>query len=66
VAELRITLQRSPIGNPKDQKNTVRALGLHRMHQTVTQPDNGSIRGMVFKVRHLVVVKEAEEAGAES
>lgn len=66
MAELRITLQRSPIGNPKDQKNTVRALGLHRMHQTVTQPDNESIRGMVFKVRHLVVVKEAEEAGAES
>ena len=66
MAELRITLQRSPIGNPKDQKNTVRALGLHRMHQTVTQPDNKSIRGMVFKVRHLVVVKAAEEPGAES
>jgi large subunit ribosomal protein L30 len=66
VAELRITLQRSPIGNPLDQKDTVRALGLRRMHQTVTQPDNLSVRGMVFKVRHLVVVQEAEESGAES
>jgi large subunit ribosomal protein L30 len=66
MAELRITLQRSPIGNPQDQKDTVRALGLRRMHQTVTQPDNLSVRGMVFKVRHLVVVQEAEESGAES
>jgi large subunit ribosomal protein L30 len=66
VAHLLITLQRSPIGNPKDQKATVRALGLRKMHHTVTQPDNPSIRGMVFKVRHLVVVREAEEAGAET
>ena len=66
MANLRITLRRSPIGNPKDQKATVRALGLRKMHHTVTQPDNASIRGMVFKIRHLVVVEEAEEAGAKA
>jgi large subunit ribosomal protein L30 len=55
---LRITLVRSPIGCPFMQKRTVRALGLRRMHQVVEQQDTPVIRGMVFKVKHLVTVEE--------
>ncbi len=60
--KLKITQVRSAIGLPKDQKATVRALGIHRMHQTVEQADSPQIRGMIFKVRHLV---EVEEVGDE-
>jgi large subunit ribosomal protein L30 len=56
---LKITQVRSAIGCPKDQKATVRALGLKRMHDTVTQADTPAVRGMVFKVKHLVRVDEA-------
>jgi large subunit ribosomal protein L30 len=55
---LRITQVRSAIGLPKDQKATVRALGLKRMHDTVEQADTPVIRGMIFKVKHLVEVDE--------
>lgn len=55
---LRVTLVRSPIGYPKDQKATVRALGLRRLHQTVEHADTPAIRGMVRKVIHLVRVEE--------
>ena len=59
---MRVTYTRSSIGNPKDQKATVKALGLRRMHQTVELPDTPSMRGMVFKVRHLVTVTETGAA----
>lgn len=55
---LKVTLVRSPIGFAKDQKATVRALGLKRMHQTVEHRDDPAIRGMIFKVQHLVKVEE--------
>jgi large subunit ribosomal protein L30 len=55
---IKITQVRSAIGCPKDQKATVRALGLKRMHDTVTQADTPAVRGMVFKVKHLVRVDE--------
>lgn len=55
---LRITLVRSLIGRPRDQEATVQSLGLRRLHQTVEHPDNASVRGMVNKVRHLVLVDE--------
>ncbi|HEX9681178.1 MAG TPA: 50S ribosomal protein L30 [Anaerolineales bacterium] len=55
---MRITLVRSPIGYPWRQKRTVRALGLRRMQQTVEQPDNDAIRGMLAKVPHLVRLEE--------
>ncbi|MHB9003165.1 MAG: 50S ribosomal protein L30 [Coriobacteriia bacterium] len=58
AGKLRITQVRSAIGLAKDQKATVRALGLKRMHHTVEQEDSPSIRGMVFKVKHLVKVEE--------
>lgn len=55
---IRVTLVRSPIGYSKDQKATVRALGLRRLHQTVEHADTPAIRGMIRKVIHLVRVEE--------
>jgi len=55
---LEITLTKSLIGRPKDQRETVKALGLSKMHQTVVKEDNAAIRGMINKVSHLVTVKE--------
>ena len=57
---LSIKLKKSPIGFEKDQKATVAALGLRKVGATVVRPDNDSVRGMVFKVRHLVEVTPAE------
>ena len=54
---LKVTLIKSPIGYPKDQKATIRALGLHRMNQTVAHIDNPALRGMLFKVKHLIRVE---------
>ncbi|MBO1515342.1 MULTISPECIES: 50S ribosomal protein L30 [Metabacillus] len=56
--KLEITLTRSVIGRPEDQRITVRTLGLKKVHQTVVQDDNPAIRGMINKVAHLVTVKE--------
>jgi len=58
---VRITLVKSPIGYPKRQKNTVRALGLRRMNQTVEQEDSPALRGMLAKVSHLVEVQEVSK-----
>lgn len=58
---LRITLTKSPIGYPRHQKETVRALGLRRMNQTVELGNTPTIRGMVRKVGHLVSVEVFEE-----
>ncbi len=55
---LRVTLVRSPIGFTKDQKATVRALGLRHMHQTVEHKDTPALRGMLTKVIHLLKVEE--------
>jgi large subunit ribosomal protein L30 len=53
-----VTLVRSPIGYTKDQKQTVLALGLRRMHQTIEHQDTPALRGMIRKVEHLVKVEE--------
>lgn len=55
---LKVTLVKSTIGCLKDQQATVEALGLRRPNQTVIKPDNACIRGMLFKVKHLVKVEE--------
>lgn len=55
---LKITLVRSSIGYNRRQKRTVEALGLRRLHQSVIQPDNPAIRGMVRRISHLVTVEE--------
>jgi len=64
MAKLNITWVKSAIGYSKDQKRTLKALGFHRLNQSVTHNDSGSIRGMINKVRHLVKVEEkVDEAG---
>jgi len=55
---LKITLVKSPITCIPKQRATVEALGLHKLHQTVELPDNGAVRGMIFRVSHLVKVEE--------
>ena len=57
MAKVCITWLRSDIGYPRDQRRTLRALGLHRLHQKVEQEDSPSIMGMVAKVKHLVQVE---------
>jgi large subunit ribosomal protein L30 len=51
-------LVKSPIGYTKDQKATVRALGLRRMNQTIEHKDSPAIRGMLNKIIHLVKIEE--------
>jgi large subunit ribosomal protein L30 len=58
--KLKITLVKSPIGNRKDQKRTVYALGLKNLHSVVEHEDHPTIRGMINKVSHLVEVEEVE------
>ena len=53
-----VTLVRSPIGYTKDQKKTVLALGLRRMHQTIEHKDTPALRGMLRKVGHLIQIEE--------
>jgi len=61
VAKLKVTQIRSSIDRPKDQKATVRRLGLHRLHESVVKDDRPEIRGMIAKVSHLVRVEEVPE-----
>lgn len=58
MANLEITLKRSVIGRPQNQRDTVKALGLKRTNSTVVKPANEAIIGMVNTISHLVDVKE--------
>ncbi len=58
MGKLRIKWVRSSIGNPKDQKATIKSLGLRKLQRTVEHDDNPAIRGMIRKVMHLVQVEE--------
>ena len=58
---IRITYYKSTIGYPKNQRETVRSLGFHRLNQTLEKPDNASVRGMVNKVPHLVRIEDETE-----
>ena len=58
--KLHITYVRSAIGYARRQKDTIRALGLRRLGQTVEHQDTPVVRGMIEKVRHLVQVAEVE------
>jgi large subunit ribosomal protein L30 len=58
VSRLKVTQRRSAIDRPKDQKVTIRRLGLHRINDSVIKEDRPEIRGMIAKVRHLVDVEE--------
>jgi large subunit ribosomal protein L30 len=58
--KLRITYVKSSIGYAETQKGTVRALGLRHLGDAVEHADTPIMRGMVYKVRHLVQVEEIE------
>ena len=61
VTRLKVTQKRSLIGRPRPQRATVRSLGLKRIGHTVVKDDRPEIRGMIFKVSHLVEVEEVDE-----
>ena len=58
MSRLKVTQTRSVIDRPRDQKDTVRRLGLHRINDSVIKEDRPEIRGMIAKVQHLVRVEE--------
>src|SRR5689334_14128213 len=64
MAKLRIKYTKSAIGYSKDQKDTIRSLGLRKLQSIALHDDNPVIRGMAFKVRHLVTVEEVAEDSA--
>ena len=56
--KIRIRQIKSASGHPRDQMATIQALGIHRLHEIIEHADTPQIRGMIFKVRHLVEVVE--------
>ena len=60
MAQVKITLTRILIGYPKDQRATVKALGLGKIRTSVVKEDSASLRGMLHKVAHLVEVEEVK------
>ena len=58
MGKITVTLKKSAIGYPRDQRGTVAGLGLRKLHQTVEHEDTATIRGMVNKIIHLVEVTE--------
>ncbi len=56
---VKVTQTGSPIGRPKDQRETLKGLGLNKMHRTRELEDTPAVRGMINKVAHLVRVDEA-------
>ena len=58
ASKVRVRQIKSASGHPSDQGRTIRALGIRRMQHVVEHVDTPQIRGMIFKVRHLVEVEE--------
>jgi large subunit ribosomal protein L30 len=61
MAKLKVTQVRSKNGKEQSQRDTLRALGLHRIRDTATHDDTPQIRGMIEKVHHLIEVEELDE-----
>jgi large subunit ribosomal protein L30 len=61
VGKLKVTQVRSVVGKQRRLRDTVRALGLHRIRHTVVKEDRPEIRGMLARVSHLVDVEEVDE-----
>lgn len=59
--KLEIKLIKSPISSLQVHIDTVKALGLHKVGQTVVKEDNPCIRGQIFRVKHMVEVKEIKD-----
>jgi large subunit ribosomal protein L30 len=64
VAKLRIKWIKSDIGYAREQRRTLKALGFHRLHETVEHEDSPLVRGMIAKVNHLVKVEVITDAAA--
>jgi len=62
AAKLRVTLVRSPIGHTRRTRATMRALGLHRIGETVEVADTPELRGMANAIRFLVETERVEDA----
>jgi large subunit ribosomal protein L30 len=60
MSRLKITQVKSGIGNKQNQRETLRTLGLKRVHDVVVKEDRPEIRGMVKTVTHLVSVEEVD------
>ena len=60
MARLKVTQVRSGIGSKRNQRETLRTLGLKRINDVVVKEDRPEIRGMIFTVTHLVSVEEVE------
>jgi len=60
MARLKVTQVRSEIGAKRNQRETLRTLGLKRINDVVVKEDRPEIRGMIFAVNHLVSVEEVE------
>ncbi len=58
--KIKVTLYRSLIGRPENQRAVVKTLGLSRVNSSVFHDDTPTIRGMIKKVEHLVNVQEIE------
>ncbi len=58
MAKVKVTQIRSVIGRPENQRQTLRTLGIRRMHHTVELEVTPQVMGMINKVRHLVRVEE--------
>jgi large subunit ribosomal protein L30 len=56
--QLKVTLVKSTIAVKPALRKTVEAMGLKKINTSVVLPDNEAVRGMVFKVKHLVTVDE--------
>ena len=64
MARLRITWVKSAIGYTKDQRRTLKALGFHRLYETVEHEDSPSVKGMINKVSHLVKMEVVNDGTA--
>ncbi|MDE2669463.1 MAG: 50S ribosomal protein L30 [Chloroflexota bacterium] len=64
MARVAITWRKSAIGYNQRQKDTIRKLGLRRLHQTVEHDDSPALRGMIARVGHLVDVDDGEAGEA--
>ena len=64
MARLRIKWIKSDIGFSADQKRTMKALGFHRLQETIEKEDSPTVRGMITKVSHLVKVEVVDHAAA--
>lgn len=58
---LRVTYTKSAKGYPRDQHQTIRSLGFTRLNQTIEVPNTPDVRGMLYKVGHLIWIEDENE-----